>query len=481
MKPPVAPHSPAVPEFAAVLEFVPVDKFTGVNIRTLVKDDAFAGLVASVRSLGVLEPLIGRRMPSGGVELVAGFRRMAAARDAGLSVVPVRMLSQAMSTEVIAYAENEHRRPLAPLEEARALDAMLAALKDIDAVAATVGRPRAHVYRRLRLLSLIDPVASALEAEALTAAHAELIAAVPESKQRAAWEACYLPALLPGGNLEEAQPPELAAALAPVTKLRQWLEQQVRVDVNSTDVAAYHGHLLEDATPVTAAAGAAAEEQPWDPRELPQLTSDSFYKATLGAEAAAGLVGPSRWVEVVDNPCRWVEKAVLVHGETPRLLSVCMAKKECRRHFPAKSVPAKAAAAVSPKEQARRDREQAKADAAAVEIRLWGKVHDRVMRDLRDHLVSRRYPVTPSLLKLIVTVGFSTNAIQAARVPINHRTMGAVLALGSVRGFASSMARQSVRRLGKPAAAAFEKSLAVHMAAAREAEARKSKPAEAKA
>ena len=78
-------------------------------------------LKASVETYGVLQPVLVRRLPGGGYELIAGERRLRAAKLAGLKEIPalVRTYNDAETSE-IALIENLQREDLGPIEEARA-------------------------------------------------------------------------------------------------------------------------------------------------------------------------------------------------------------------------------------------------------------------------------------------------------------------------------------------------------------------------
>ena len=92
----------------------------------VVRDDEFFALADSITEHGVLEPLLGRALPDGRLELLAGERRLEAAKHAGLAVVPVRVLVGVSDTaaQAIALTENLARKDLTPWEEAHALGAL---------------------------------------------------------------------------------------------------------------------------------------------------------------------------------------------------------------------------------------------------------------------------------------------------------------------------------------------------------------------
>ena len=123
--------------------------------RTDPKSEALAELVASVRALGILQPVLVRPRNGGGYEVVAGARRVAAARIAGLESIPahVRELDDLQAREA-QLVENLRRLDLHPLEEAEGYEQLLEHGVTVDELAEKVGKSRSYVYARTRLLAL---------------------------------------------------------------------------------------------------------------------------------------------------------------------------------------------------------------------------------------------------------------------------------------------------------------------------------------
>jgi ParB/RepB/Spo0J family partition protein len=119
----------------------------------------FAALVDSIRERGVLEPLLARALPGGALELLAGERRLEAARAAGLAKVPVRVLAglDDLAAREVALVENLARSDLSPWDEAQALGALAAALEAAGrvasrrALASLAGRSSTAVHRALTI------------------------------------------------------------------------------------------------------------------------------------------------------------------------------------------------------------------------------------------------------------------------------------------------------------------------------------------
>ena len=150
--------------------------------RTQFDEEALAALTASVRELGVLQPVLVRPTGAGSFELIAGERRWRAAKRAGLSLIPaiVRTVDDTLSLEQ-ALVENIQREDLNPLDEAAAYQQLL---EDFhlthDELASRVGRSRAAISNTLRLFQL-PPTVQRLVAEGrLTAGHARALLTTPD-------------------------------------------------------------------------------------------------------------------------------------------------------------------------------------------------------------------------------------------------------------------------------------------------------------
>jgi len=140
-------------------------------------EDAMAELTASIREIGVLQPLLVRALPDGKYQIIAGERRWRAAQRAGLTTVPaVVKTTDDMSSVEQALVENLHRQDLLPLEEAAAYQQLI---DDFglthDAVARRVGKSRASISNALRLLTLPAPIQGLLADGKLTAGHAKAL------------------------------------------------------------------------------------------------------------------------------------------------------------------------------------------------------------------------------------------------------------------------------------------------------------------
>jgi ParB family transcriptional regulator, chromosome partitioning protein len=147
---------------------------------------ALEDLAASIKSQGVLQPILVRPLAADGdgasYELVAGERRMRASKMAGLKEIPalVRVLSD-METLAIALIENLQRADLNAIEEARGFQQLL---KDFglsqEELARQVGKSRSALANSLRLLNLPEEIQADIQTGVLTAGHGRAIMAVDD-------------------------------------------------------------------------------------------------------------------------------------------------------------------------------------------------------------------------------------------------------------------------------------------------------------
>ena len=139
--------------------------------------EALEELAVSIRSQGIVQPLLVRPTDDDRYEIVAGERRWRAARLAELTEIPVlvRSLSD-MEVMAAALIENLQREDLNPLEEARALSTLRDQFSlSQDDLANTLGKSRPAIANTLRLLNLDDEAQQALENGRISAGHARAV------------------------------------------------------------------------------------------------------------------------------------------------------------------------------------------------------------------------------------------------------------------------------------------------------------------
>lgn len=141
-------------------------------------------LAASIREVGILQPLVVRTTESG-FELIAGERRLRAAKEAGLERVPV-LIRQAAENESmeLALVENLQREDLNPLETAAAYQALMDSFGFTkEQLAERLGKSRTAVTNTLRIIQLPERVRTLIQDGKLTEGHARAILGLKDEEQ----------------------------------------------------------------------------------------------------------------------------------------------------------------------------------------------------------------------------------------------------------------------------------------------------------
>ena len=149
-------------------------------------EESLEQLAASIREVGVLQPIVVRALGGDAYELIMGERRWRAAQLAGLTEMPAivrQTADEAMLRD--ALLENLHRDQLHALEEAAAYSQLLTDFGCThDELASRVGRSRSHITNTIRLLSLPPTVQRRVAAGVLSAGHARALLAFPSAGQQ---------------------------------------------------------------------------------------------------------------------------------------------------------------------------------------------------------------------------------------------------------------------------------------------------------
>jgi ParB family chromosome partitioning protein len=147
--------------------------------------EALEELASSIRSQGVIQPIVVRPIVGGRFEIVAGERRWRASQMAGLTEIPaiVREIPDEAAV-AIALIENIQRESLNPIEESMALQRLMEEFSMThQQVADAVGKSRTTITNLLRLLSLADDVKTMVEHGDLEMGHARALLTLPEALQ----------------------------------------------------------------------------------------------------------------------------------------------------------------------------------------------------------------------------------------------------------------------------------------------------------
>src|SRR5271170_510327 len=194
------------------------------NPRRIFEENALKELAETIRSQGVLSPLLVRPTNERSFEIVFGARRYRAAQLAEVATVPVR-IKNLTDAEVLEaqLIENLQRRDVHPMEEAEGFKALLN-LEDpkysIEQIAAKTGKSPAYCAARVRLTELAAPVVDAFYAEEIGVGHALLLAKLQLAQQEQALANCFREEWNGAG----AKPKRI---LLPTRHLQQWIEQNI--------------------------------------------------------------------------------------------------------------------------------------------------------------------------------------------------------------------------------------------------------------
>jgi len=219
------------------LRDLPLSQITANRYQPRVQfdEESLASLTASVRELGVLQPILVRPTGDGEFELIAGERRFRAAKRAGLTTVPalVRTVEDLSSLEQ-ALVENLHRQDLNPLEEAAAYQQLI---EDFgltqEQVAKRCGRSRSGVANLLRLFQLSPEVQKLVAEGDITAGHARTLLGTDDEAYQVALARRIVEEHLSVRDVEEAvrlrnegpaPAPERAPGSSPSEKPAAYLE-----------------------------------------------------------------------------------------------------------------------------------------------------------------------------------------------------------------------------------------------------------------
>lgn len=362
-----------------------------------VKGAAFDELVASVRIHGVLQPILVREIGRDEFRVVAGTRRLAAAKAAGIANIPVvvRQLSDEEELE-IQLVENLQRRDLHPLEEAQGYAGLLALGYKTGKIAARIGRSISYVYDRVKLLELTDEAQQCFLEGSITAGHAILLARLSHKDQTRALD-------MDGGGVYEREhtlfdPDDKGGhqeryKARSVDELQAWIDEHVRFDPKEPDPMLFPE--------------AAAE---LDGAEKVIAITKSHFLQQEARDPKARTFGPMSWKRADgregSKSCEHAVTGFIAAGHgRGEAFKVCVARDRCEVHWAAelkakKKRAAKASASPAPKRAAARD--EAAEEARDKELRArWIKGRKAVFESLAKVVSRASAAPTGPLAKLL--------------------------------------------------------------------------------
>ena len=194
------------------------------NPRRIFEDEPLKELAESIRSQGILSPLLVRPLNEHGFEIVAGARRYRAAQMAEVATVPVRIVNltdaEALEAQLV---ENLMRRDVHPMEEAQGFRALLNLEEpkySIEQISAKTAKSPAYVAARLKLTELAPMVVETFYREEIGVGHALLLAKLQPDQQEQALAACFKEDWSGAGQ-------KARRILLPVRNLQFWIESNV--------------------------------------------------------------------------------------------------------------------------------------------------------------------------------------------------------------------------------------------------------------
>jgi ParB family chromosome partitioning protein len=372
-----------------------------LNPRRTFDDAALQELAESIRTQGVLSPLLVRPKGPQTYEIVAGARRYRAAQLAAIGYVPVRIadLSDAQALEM-SIVENLQRRDVHPLEEAQGFAALLGLEEtaySIEQIAAKCGKQPGYVASRIRLTELAPAVVEAFAKDEIGVGHALLLAKLQPEQQQEALAACW----------QESYGSKSKRILLPVRHLREWIEHNILLELAAAPFSKDDPQLVPEAgscldcpkrtghnTLLFEGIGT-KHDSCSDPKcyavklEIHVRQSVAAKPKLVQISTAYGqprdgstAIPRNRYVEVrQDKPqkkeqrdwpeyktCKFAAEAIVTEGsEKGELRRVC-ANPECPVHHPKKKQQRTQADAAIKAEQEKRRREEALAQATGLRV-----------------------------------------------------------------------------------------------------------------
>lgn len=373
-----------------------------LNPRRTLDEKALSELAESIRTQGVLSPLLVRPINAQTFEVVAGKRRFRAAQQAGLDSVPVdiRELTDAQCLE-IAIVENLQRRDVHPLEEANGYARLLALDEpkySVEQIAAKCGKHPGYVLSRIRLTELAPIVVDAFTKDEIGLGHALLLAKLEPAQQEQSLAACWQETYSSGAAKR---------ILLPVRHLRDWIEHNILLELAAAPFSKHDATLVPEAgsclecpkrtgynTLLFEGMTHSGSDQCTDPKCY-ALKLDEHVRRTVAAKPklvqistaygrpaeGSPVVTRSQYVEIrSDKPkrkelanqpeyktCKYTTEAIVAEGSEKGALTKVCANLECSVHHPKKQRQV----AVDPAfkaEQEKRRREEAIANATGLRV-----------------------------------------------------------------------------------------------------------------
>jgi ParB family chromosome partitioning protein len=466
------------------------------NPRRVFEESALKELASSIRSQGVLSPLLVRPLTENGFEIVAGARRYRAAQMAESATVPVRIVHLSDAETLAAQlVENLIRVEIHPMEEAEGF-ARLLALEEpkysIEQIAARVGKQPSFVASRMRLIDLVPATVDAFYANEIGVGHALLLAKLPADQQEQALSACFKEVYNGSQNA--------ARILLPVRNLQFWIESNVLLVLKDAPFDKRDVQLV----PATGSCADCPKRTGHNKllfgddlgRQGDRCTDPGCYQSKLSAHVAKTVAAKPELVQIStaygtqkegspvlprnkytairdDKPkstdeakrpefkmCKFATDAIITEGSEIGTTHKICANPACPVHHPKKANGASANDAQFKAEQEKRRREEAIANAtglrvlsaigAAVPVRLMKRdllfVTERMVNLLDENraaILAKQHGIKKSKENESIGKLFTTFLRRADENTLGRAVVEAVVLLMASRGNASHVLRDA--------------------------------------
>lgn len=375
------------------------------NPRRVFADVPLQELADSVREHGVIQPLVVTQNGDGYVVL-AGARRLRAAKLVGLANVPVRIVKgDSQKTSAIALIENIHRKDLDALDEATAYRRMLDQNEGLtlDGLSAIVLKPKRHIHEQLRLLDLIPEAQDLLAKDVLPIEYARLLARAPQEKQVEGLSRCFRPLFSSDGPQRDY--------LEPLANLKDWFERAVRLEPRSEDTKILMPEVHEHVEQV---------ETEQKARVVMLSTLHNHHQADRDRADKPILQRSWKFAEG-DDACKYAQPGLVVIGpQKGERFNVCINKVRCTKHWGDPTTPTVAegaiggTSAIGEERRARLEAEEKRrAEAQRWEEELW----PRALRLLAARTAHAEW--TPELLEKVLDRVTTTSLCGDLLPPLN--------------------------------------------------------------
>jgi ParB family transcriptional regulator, chromosome partitioning protein len=376
------------------------------NPRRQFDEASLKELAETIRTQGVLSPLLVRPKDEVTFEIVFGARRYRAAQMAEVATVPVR-IKNLTDAEVLEaqLIENLQRRDVHPMEEAEGYKRLLTLDEpkySIEQIAAKVGKTPVYIAQRLKLTELCEAVVDAFYRNDIGVGHALMLAKLPAELQQQGLTACFKEVYNGGGD-------KPAKILLPVRSLRFWIESNVLLLLKDAPFDKRNAHLVAIVGSCVDCPNRTGHNKLLfaDLGKQDACTNPSCYQAKVEAHVAATVAAKPKLVQIStfqgakqpegspvlsrnqyvairqDKPgdkaraqwpeyktCKFVTEAIVTEGHGQGTIQKVCTNPECPVHHlkPKKHAPSVAVDAKWKAEQEKQRRERAISETTGIRI-----------------------------------------------------------------------------------------------------------------